>query len=435
MKLRPFELALVIIFIVLGIVALFVLATWESQPSSPEGTDAIDGPVTIWGTMPGMGMQQMVAAYAEEYESYENVTYTYIPAEQFQETLINALADSVGPDLVLISQEELVEVRRRLYPESYESFPLRDIRSQYVDGAEIFALQDGLYARPIAVDPLVMYWNRDILTTEGYLEPPRTWEELVNIQFDDLISRGFDRTINRSVVAMGEYNNVRNAFGTISMLLIQGGMVGVTEDDRGYVIRLNESVSGNGQPLRSATDFYTRFGQPANTLYSWNRSFSEDRSEFTGEDLALYFGYSSEGPEIERQNPNLNFDIAEVPQGASATVRRTYGRFYGLALMRTTDNARGAQTVLSQFSNQAVADTIAINSGLVPATRSTVNRGSNGTYARIAYQSAAIAYGWLNPDVAATDAIFNSMVQDINENRRTLELSVSDALGRLQMEY
>ncbi len=65
-------------------------------------------------------------------------------------------------------------------------------------------------------------------------------------------------------------------------------------------------------------DFYTRFARPDNTLYSWNRSFSSDRDRFVSGDLALYFGYGSEGKELERLNPNLNFDIAEVPQGATA---------------------------------------------------------------------------------------------------------------------
>ena len=435
MKLRPFELALVIIFVVLGITALLLLMNFDGGKSAPEGSGAISGEVQIWGTLPGEGMPDMIKQYQESYDSYADVKYWYVQPERFHDTLINSLADGDGPDLVLVSQEELVDLRRRMFPEPYETFPLRDIKTLYVDGAEIFALQDGLYARPIAVDPLVLFWNRDILATNGFLESPRTWEELVNVQFDDLINRGFDRTINRAVIAMGEYENVRNAFGVVSMLLIQGGTAGVTEQDTKYLIELDKSVSGRSDPLRTAADFYTRFSRPANTLYSWNRSFGEDRQEFIGEDVAFYFGYASEGPEIERLNPNLNFDIAEVPQGATASVRRTYGRFYGLGVLRTSDNYSAAQSVLQEFTKTNVADTIAVNSGLVPATRATVNRGSNTTYGRIAYQSAAIAYGWLSPDQSETDDIFSTMMSDINENRRTLDEATRDALGRLELEY
>jgi len=435
MKLRPFELALVIIFVVLGLTALLLLMNYDGGRSAPEGGVAISGDVQIWGTLPGQGMQDMIQQYQDSYESYADVTYQFVQPERFHDTLINSLADGRGPDLVVVSQEELVDLRRRIFPETYEAFPLRDIRSLYVDGAEIFALQDGLYARPMAVDPLVLFWNRDILATNGFLESPRTWEELINVQFDDLIDRSFDRTINRAVIAMGEYGNVRNAFGVVSMLLMQGGMAGVTEQGTQYLIEIDKSLSGQGDPLRNAADFYTRFSRPANTLYSWNRSFDEDRREFISEDVAFYFGYASEGPEIERLNPNLNFDIAEVPQGATASVRRTYGRFYGLGVLRTSDNYSAAQSVVQEFTKTDVADAIAVNSGLVPATRSTVNRGSNTTYGRVAYQSAAIAYGWLSPDQTATDNIFNTMMSDINENRRTLDESTRDALSRLELEY
>lgn len=123
---------------------------------------------------------------------------------------------------MLISHEKLVETRKRIQPVSYESFPIRNIRDSYLDGAQIFALDDGLYGYPIAVDPIMMYWNRDIFANKDLLSAPATWEDLVNSVFPKLIERDSDRTIRQSVVAMGEYDNVRNAFGILSTLLIQG---------------------------------------------------------------------------------------------------------------------------------------------------------------------------------------------------------------------
>jgi len=434
MKLRPFELALVIIFMVLGLVALALLASYNGSSRTEDGV-VVTGPVQIWGTMPGEGIQLMLRDLAEQFDTYQDVSYRYIAPVDFESTLIRALADGRGPDIILTSHEELVSTRGRIAPYTYEQFPLRDIRDRYIEGAQIYALSDGLYALPIAVDPMVLFWNRDILATEGFLSAPRTWEELINVQFDDLIRRDFDRTIRRGVVAMGEYNNVRNAFGLVSMLLAQGGSRGVVDSVDGYQISLNQSINNSGNPIRTVADFYTRFSKPANTLYSWNRSFSEDRAEFIGEGLVFYFGYGSEGRTIERLNPNLNFDISEVPQGAAASVRRTYGKFYGLSLLRTTDNASGAYAVMGLLGGADIADTIAINSGLTPVTRQTVAAGSNDTYGRVSFQSAAIAYGWLNPDPQATDVIFATMMQDINENRGTVDQSTSDALERLEFEY
>ena len=153
------------------------------------------------------------------------------------------------------------------------------------------------------------------------------------------------------------------------------------------------------------------------------------------EDLALYFGYGSEGVDIERQNPNLNFDIAEVPQGASATVRRTYGKFYGLALVRNTQNAGGASAVMSVLGSPSLASRIAADNDLAPAHRNLLSEGSNDTYGRLYYQSAVISQGWLNPPRTTVDSIFTTMTRDVVEGRASESQSAVDAIGRLQLEY
>lgn len=377
MKLRPFELALVIIFVLFAFVALFVLKIIDPPSNSSSSELVTIGTVSIWGTLPGNGINQILSELAEENEAYNNVTYRYFRPSDFDSALLSALADGVGPDLILVSQEKLVEMRRRIQP---VSIPKVDFGNLYLDGASVFYMSDGVYGLPIAVDPLMMYWNKDILTNKGYLNPPQTWENLVNIMFPELISRDFDRTINRSVVAMGEYSNIRNAFGIISALMIQGGSELVAEDkDGNYVIKL-QSAPGGSDPLFSAADFYTKFSKPSNTLYSWNRSLAEDRFLFTSEDLVFYFGYGSEGREIENSNPNLNFAIAEIPQGATATVRRTYGKFYALSLLKSSDNFTGAGNLMNLLGGENIATRIAIASNMAPAHRSTVNLGSDDDF-------------------------------------------------------
>ena len=154
-----------------------------------------------------------------------------------------------------------------------------------------------------------------------------------------------------------------------------------------------------------------------------------------GEKLALYFGYGSEGPDIERLNPNLSFDIAEVPQGQTATVRRTYGRFYGLAALKTSDNLAGASILLTSLGSSENMKRISDKYGLVPALRSLVSEGSNETYGRVTYKSASVAYGWLSPNESAVRESFETLVQDLNENRLDTPSAVSDTLKRLELEY
>ena len=419
-------------FFGLGVFALILLSTFDGGRNNDE---LQIGQVAIWGTLEGAAVNLILDELTSENEAYADVSYREVSEDSFTNTLINALADGTGPDLLLLSHEQLVELRRRITPISYESFSVRDIRSTYVDGAEIFALSDGLYAYPVAVDPLMMYWNRNLFSSKNLLSAPTTWESLIATYAPALTERDFDRTITKSAIAMGEYQNVKNAYGIISTLLLQSGsrLVEEAEGNR-YDIFLDTSVAG-GRPLVSTIDFYTRFSRPTNTLYSWNRSFGQDRQVFLAEDLAMYFGYGSEGKEIERLNPNLSFDIAEVPQGASATVRRTYGKFYGLAVLRNARNPNGAALVLSVLASEAAAAQIATANDLVPAHRNQVALGSNDTYGRLTYRSAAVARGWLNPVSSGVDSVFANMMREVVEGRAVETSAASDAEERLQLEY
>ena len=434
MKLRPFELILVVGFLIVGLLSLVFLSSYT--PSSDNDGQPQIGSVEIWGTLPQSGVSTMLKGLAESNDAYRNVRYKELSEDTFNEELVNAIAEKTGPDIVLISHERIVQLRTKLKPISYESMPRRDITTNYIDGAQIFALSDGLHAYPLMVDPLMLYWNKNTLANSNYLTAPKTWEDLVNDYLPTLIQRNPDRSIVRSVVALGEYQNIRNASGIISLLLLQAGSQGVTNPgERRYEIRLNQSQDNNVKPLTVATDFYTRFSKPNNVLYSWNRSFSSDRDRFLSGDLVLYFGYGSEARELEKLNPNLSFDIAEVPQGATATVRRTFGRFYGLSALQSSDNLAGASIVMSDLSGQTNMTTLAQNYNMVPVLRAAVSKGSDDTYGRSTYQAATVAYGWLTPKPEATNTILNSLITDINENRQDAGGAVIDALERLQAEY
>lgn len=431
MKIRPFEFMLIAGFFGLAVIALLLLSMFDGRSS--EG-DFVVGDVIIWGTLDGGGMKSFLDQLAFENEAYSDVTYRELSEDELTGVLTNALADGVGPDLLLVSHEHLVEVRRRIAPISYDSFPIRDVRSTYIDGAEIFALDDGLYAYPVAVDPLMLYWNRNTFSARNLLSAPATWESLISTYVPALTERDFDRTITKSAVALGEYENIQNAFGIVSTLLLQSGSRLVEEEPSGYVLYIDSGVSG-GRPLTTTIDFYTRFSRPNNTLYSWNRSFASDRQSFLAEELAMYFGYGSEGRVLERLNPNLSFDIAEIPQGATATLRRTYGKYYGAAILRSTRNPAGASAVLGVIASENAAARIALANDLVPVHRTLVAAGSNDTYGRLAYRSAAIAYGWLSPRPQAVDDIFTNMLRDVTEGRSTEASAASDAEVRLQLEY
>ncbi len=433
MKLRPFELFLVLGFGLLGLLALGLLATYTPPADT---TKVALGTVEIWGTLPDDAFNTVMAPIIKANPAYRSIQYKEMSRDTFDSEVLNALAENRGPDLLLLPHEELVSYRSKIQPIPYDNFPARDFKNLYVDGAEIWAMSDGVYGYPIAIDPLVMYWNRDILSSKNVLSAPRTWESIVNDIVPTFVERDFNRNITLSPLAFGEYRNVTHAGFILSMLTIQGGSSLVSEGSDGrYIMSLNQTPDRSRMPLEAAVTFYTNFASPSNPLYSWNRARPTDRDAFLSEDLILYFGKGSEARDLAAQNPNLNFDIAEVPQGAAATVRRTYGTFYSLSLLKSSNNKSGAFLAMQLIGGVDFSKAMADYLGMAPAHRSSLAAGSGDTYGRIIYTSAVAARGWLSPTPRVVDSVFTQMVEDILANRSRPGEAAQDAVGRMSQEY
>ena len=430
---RPFQIFLYSVFGVMFVLAIILLSTYS--PSGGDGPQA-SGSVTVWGVIESTEIQPALNDIRGLSGGITMINYRRLDLRDFDRELNTAIAEGRGPDVVIIPHTELVTQRAKLFPFSYEQFTLRDFQDTYIEGFELYARPEGLLAFPLMVDPLVMYWNRDIFASNGMAQPPRTWEDLVNSTVPSIVRRDFDRRIQMSPVAMGEYRNNRNAFATISALLMQGGSSLVTEVDGQYRIRLNHTLqAGQGSPLIDTARFYSSFAAPTEPIYSWNRTFTEDRAQFIAERLALYFGFGSEYRELRRQNPNLNFDMVELPQGDGATIRRTYGTYYAVGLLRSANNLNGGFFVAQQLTTPARAKQIADRFNMAPAHRSSIAAGNPAPNAQLVYNAALTSRGWLNPNYQATNAAFQQMIEDILAGRRAVGQAAADTVNRIQQTF
>lgn len=393
--------------------------------------------MVIWGPFPFNEVNEVLEGIKDTDKAFEVVSYVSVAPERFNNTFLNAIAEGRAPDLIMLPHTELTNQRSKLLPVPYDTpgFSARDIRDRYVDGSEIFALNDGLYAVPYMVDPIVLYWNRDMFAGAGLAGAPQSWEQLVGQMVNLLTVRDNSRTILSSAIAFGEYRNVRNAVEVMSLLLMQSGSQLVQETDRGYEVMLNDSAGGGRPPMEAALQFYTDFANASNPLYSWNRAQTEDRQAFIAADLAMYFGFASEADMIESRNPNLNFDVAQVPQGSNATIARTYGEFYGLAIPRASRNPQGAFNAAGTLANAQNSLNMAFALNYTPVHRAALTAGTPDPYAAIGYQSALIARAWLQPAPESTEAAFQSMIEDVNSARSRVSSAVSDTINRLIIAY
>lgn len=430
MKLRPFEIVLIAIFAIAALVGLFALSKYKSESdaeSKPYGEK-----VVIWGTFAQSKFDEIIKSLRERDKGFDAVTYHEVTARSFESDLLNAIAEGSSPDLVILPNTMLVSFRSKLTAIPSETLDERTFKSTYIDGASIFMRPTGTYALPLAVDPLVLYWNRDLLASVGFAEPPKTWEMLAQESTPMLTKTDARRTVTQSAIGMGEFVNIAHAKEILSLLFFQAGTNIVEERDGRYTITLSATAPGVSPPARSALSFYTQFATPESSVYTWNRLLPLDTNAFTSGRLALYIGQGSEIGRIEEGNPNLNFDISSVPQAQGATALRNYGTFYGLAIPRGSQNVAGAYLAAQTLASAVNAQIFAQTFGLAPVHRSLYTGATQGLYEGVLREAGLIARGWLDPAPEETQNVFKAMVEDVLTGRKELDQVVSDAAYALE---
>jgi len=418
----------------MAIVAIFLLSSYQNNRQADELVYGEQ--VIIWGTFDAGIMNRLFLNIAQEDKAFQAVQYREINPASFDDEFVNAIAEGRSPDMIILVSDDVVKHRAKLLPIPFETLSQRFLQDTYADGASVFYRNDGVYAIPLAVDPLVMYWNRDIFASNGLAQPPATWEAVVASAAPRTIIRDSNKNITQSGVAFGEYRNVFRAKDTLLLLALQSGSRLVQETERGYEVRLNENVeSGTRPPLEATLEFFTNFSNVNSPLYSWNRALPTDTQAFISGDLAMYFGRGSEVQGISNKNPNLNFDVAMVPQSGSASAARTFGTFYGFAIPRASGNRNGAYTAALKISSAKFADEFAVAYDMAPVRRDLISNGAENSFRAVIVQSALTARTWLDPDPEASNDILMRMVEDVVSNRARVSNAVTDAINRLVLEY
>jgi ABC-type glycerol-3-phosphate transport system substrate-binding protein len=412
--------------ILTGIFAFFLLAGIlifaVARPSSGARV-----PVTVWGPIPQANMGALLMSLPIGKSDAVQINYTYVKETDFDTQFIEALASGKGPDVVIVSQDGLLKHKDKLIPIPFESYSERTFKDTFAEEGELFLNgTGGILAFPLTIDPLVLYWNRDIFTSAGIAAPPKFWDEFYELS-KTLTQKDGALNITRPTIALGEYSNITNAKEIISALMLQAGTSIVEKGSVGYLALQNSSGENTGgvSPAVSAVNFYTEFSNAAKPHYSWNRSLQNSQTMFLAGDLAVYIGFSSELPFLKLKNPNLNFDVATLPQVRGGSRSTTFGRIQGLAVVRSTKNSAAAFTAISGLMNNDAAQAIAKDLAIAPGRRDLLSEKQSDANKSTFYQSALWSRGWLDPDRAATANAFRDMIESITGGRERANEAVN----------
>lgn len=236
-----------------------------------------------------------------------NISYRKMSEDTYRDDLIRAFAEGKNPDIFMIRNSWLPLFENLIAPASDYQMSEKEFREAFVDVVADDSVIDGkIYAIPLSVDSLGLYYNKDIFNAAGITSPPSTWGELM---LDAKLLSVVDPygNITQSGVALGTAKNINRSTDILLALAFQ---LGLESEQSGF----GRSLKIANEKMINALDHYSRFSAVGSEQYSWNPRQHYSLDAFYEGTLGMMINYSWHTDTIRKKNAKLNFGVAPLPQ-------------------------------------------------------------------------------------------------------------------------
>ena len=329
----------------------------------------------VWGPFDdSTAFSDIITQYEKVNPFIKEIKYKKFSPDTYKSELLDALAAGNGPDIFLINNSWLPSFENKLAPAPIASQALptalvseQDIKDNFPDTVDNDFVDAGkVYAVPLTVDSLQLYYNKDIFNAASITAAPKTWDEFsADVQKMTIIDKVGN--IVQAGAAMGTVSNINSPADILEALLFQDGTnlhakKGMQAGLAAGVIDQNGNVTVAGE---KALQYYTQFakltnddGTP-NPYYTWNDRNHYSVDAFTEGTLGMMFNYSWQMKDIQAKNAKLNFGVAPIPQlnpDKPVTTSNYWG--FGVALNKVSPSAT---TDTTQATNPQVIQSVPNN--------------------------------------------------------------------------
>ncbi len=402
---------------------------------------------------------EIIAAYQA---IHPNITIQYrkLRYEEYEKTLIDALAEDRGPDIFSIHNTWVNKYRTKIKPLPDEitlayqttkgtikketviesrttaTLSLRALKNDFVDAVYGDAVwpddqrQDRIYGLPLSVDTMALFYNRDLFNNAGIPEPAKYWDQFQE-DVKKLTVQDKQGNFVQSGAAIGASANVSRSFDLISLLMMQNGAQMADAYNNAYFHQIPQGQKRQTSPGEEALIFYTDFASPAKMVYGWNEAMPNSLDAFNQGKTAMFFGYAFNLPSIKSPTSKLNFSIAKMPQ-IDGNPEINFANYWVETVSAKSKNSDAAWDFI-QFSAKAENVSKYLAKAKKPtALRSLVSTQLEdmelGTFA----SQVLTAKSWYRgKDAAAAEQIFSDMVEAVLTGALLPKEAISQAAKKI----
>ncbi len=318
-----------------------------------------------------------------------------------------------------------------------------------------------LYGLPMAVDNLALYKNSQLfndaktrltatnkaaqnLSTEQVNQIKKqldgkldTWEKLAAVIPYLKVTDGAN--VTKAAVAMGAGANVERSYDILETIMMQNGTQMTSSSfDQATFNLLESTTTGMANPGQEALNFYLRFSNPQDALYTWNDKMPDSYDAFVQGQTALMFQYASAYRFLKDDAGALknSIDVLPMPQAldpssaANQDSITTMGRMW----LETVPSAKGdanrltaawkfVQYITSKEGSKPYLSAMKMPSALKSMTSSAKFEVFNS--------QAAIEDTWYKGHEAMkVDEIIIAMIDDVYKGRKSAKDALDSAAAQ-----
>jgi multiple sugar transport system substrate-binding protein len=310
------------IFIILIFVATQLLPRFFNK--APEQVT-----LTYWGLWEPQSVMQSVIANYEAENPGVKINYSMQSPKNYRARLQAAISQGTPPDIVRIHNTWLPILKDSLSP----SADMLNLDDYYPVVSQDLMIAGRVYAIPLMIDGLALYYNEDIFQQAG-LTPPTDWNALRKTAFDLTIRNPQTNVIERSGIALGTTNNIEHWSDILGLLILQNS---------------GNPAFPESTSVQDAISFYTTFTTLDQT---WDETQPSDVYAFATGTVAMILAPSWQAATIAGINPNLNFKTVQAPTLPETNL--AWATYWAEAVIGSSPNQREAWDFLTYLGSPEV---------------------------------------------------------------------------------
>lgn len=363
-------------------------------------------------------------------------TFTF---EEYETALVDAISASTaeenkGPDIISIHNDWLPRWESKLLPipepeKDYQHMTFRNYQDTFVQTAvDELTVQSKIYAVPLSVDTLALYYNKDYLDSTGVTQPPQTWAEFLTTT--EKLTQIKEGIIARSGAAIGTSTNINRSTDILELIMMQNGTKMIDDSHKQIMFDSGSVASSDTDagPGQIAVTFYIDFANAQKEAYTWNLNQHYSIDAFVAGETAMMFNYSFRQKTVEKKSPNLNYGIAPMPQIDTNSNKINYPNYWAEAVSNKTKYPHQSWQFVEYLADKDNMKSYYESTLQPPSRRDLIAELTNDPIQGIFGEQALSARSWWKPDNRQTEIIFAKMIESINLGKNT----VSEALNIAQ---